>query len=105
MIICLANLKDDISAAVHGNIRSSQPIAGAEAKKYGKINASDISVDCNDPIQADLSFILKYKSIFKCRLCPKVVCLSEETVKRHLSSKVTKLHTHTCIIAAVLDLQ
>lgn len=103
--MCLANLKDDISAAVHRDIKSSQPIAGAEAKKYGKINASDISVDCNDPIQADLSFILKYKSIYKCRLCPNVICLSEQTVKRHLSSKVTKLHMHACIIAAVLYLQ
>ncbi|KAG6511409.1 hypothetical protein ZIOFF_029477 [Zingiber officinale] len=77
----------DISAAVHPNIRSSEPIVGAEAKKYGTVNAGDISVDCNDPIQADLIFILKHKSVFKCRLCPKVICLSDETVKRHLSSK------------------
>ncbi|KAG6515118.1 hypothetical protein ZIOFF_025503 [Zingiber officinale] len=66
---------------------SSEPIVGAEAKKYGTVNAGDISVDCNDPIQADLIFILKHKSVFKCRLCPKVICLSDETVKRHLSSK------------------
>lgn len=32
--------------------------------------------------------ILKCKSVFKCRLCPRVVCLNEETLKAHLKSKV-----------------
>ncbi|KAH6759959.1 stress response protein [Perilla frutescens var. frutescens] len=31
--------------------------------------------------------VLKCKSVFKCRLCPRIVCLSEETLKAHLSSK------------------
>ncbi|XP_022158508.1 uncharacterized protein LOC111024982 [Momordica charantia] len=31
--------------------------------------------------------ILKCKSVFKCRLCPRVVCLNEETLKAHLKSK------------------
>ncbi|EPS63529.1 hypothetical protein M569_11256, partial [Genlisea aurea] len=31
--------------------------------------------------------ILKIKSVFKCRLCPKVLCLSEQTLKAHLNSK------------------
>lgn len=32
--------------------------------------------------------ILKRKSVFKCRLCPRVVCLNEETLKAHLKCKV-----------------
>lgn len=32
-------------------------------------------------------WILKSKSVFKCRLCPKVVCLNEETLKTHIKSK------------------
>lgn len=31
--------------------------------------------------------VLKCKSVFKCKLCPRIVCLSEETLKAHLSSK------------------
>lgn len=31
--------------------------------------------------------ILKRKSVFKCRLCPRVVCLNEETLKAHLKCK------------------
>lgn len=31
--------------------------------------------------------VLKCKSVFKCRLCPRIVCLSEETLKAHLNSK------------------
>ncbi|PIM97506.1 hypothetical protein CDL12_30023 [Handroanthus impetiginosus] len=31
--------------------------------------------------------VLKCKSVFKCRLCPRIVCLSEETIKAHLNSK------------------
>ncbi|KAL3643050.1 hypothetical protein CASFOL_013865 [Castilleja foliolosa] len=31
--------------------------------------------------------VLKRKSVFRCRLCPRIVCLSGETLKAHLSSK------------------
>ncbi|KMZ73630.1 hypothetical protein ZOSMA_145G00200 [Zostera marina] len=31
--------------------------------------------------------VLKCKSVFKCRICPKVVCLSEEFLNAHLKSK------------------
>uniref|UniRef100_A0A0A0KZK2 C2H2-type domain-containing protein n=2 Tax=Cucumis sativus TaxID=3659 RepID=A0A0A0KZK2_CUCSA len=31
--------------------------------------------------------VLKCKSVFKCKLCPRVVCLNEETLKAHLKSK------------------
>ncbi|KAJ6999249.1 lisH domain-containing protein isoform X2 [Populus alba x Populus x berolinensis] len=31
--------------------------------------------------------ILKCKSIYKCRICPRIICLTEETMRAHLSSK------------------
>ncbi|XP_062107454.1 uncharacterized protein LOC133818549 isoform X2 [Humulus lupulus] len=31
--------------------------------------------------------VLKCKSVFKCKICPKIVCLNEETLKAHLKSK------------------
>ncbi|KAL3813285.1 hypothetical protein ACJIZ3_014553 [Penstemon smallii] len=39
-----------------------------------------------DDIQFD-ECVLKSKSVFKCRICPRIVCLSEETLKSHLNSK------------------
>ncbi|CAL8137136.1 unnamed protein product [Prunus armeniaca] len=31
--------------------------------------------------------VVKCKSAFKCRICPRVVCLNEETLRAHLKSK------------------
>lgn len=33
--------------------------------------------------------VIKCKSVFKCRLCPRIVCLSEDTIKAHLNSKAS----------------
>lgn len=35
--------------------------------------------------------VLKCKSVFKCRICPRIICLTEETLKAHLQSKVTNI--------------
>ncbi|XP_038981597.1 NAD-dependent protein deacetylase HST1 [Phoenix dactylifera] len=59
-----------------------------DVEKNENANTGSSAFDSNDPIQADLrSCILKCKSVFKCRLCPRIVCLNEETVKQHLKSK------------------
>ncbi|KAG2710757.1 hypothetical protein I3843_04G042400 [Carya illinoinensis] len=31
--------------------------------------------------------IMKCKSVFKCRICPRIICLNEETLRAHLDSK------------------
>lgn len=42
----------------------------------------------NNPAEDDLPrCILKSKSVYKCRLCPKIVCLNEESLRTHLKSK------------------
>ncbi|KAG5096217.1 hypothetical protein JHK84_051805 [Glycine max] len=33
------------------------------------------------------SCVLKCKSVFKCKICPRIICLSEETLRDHLQSK------------------
>ncbi|RDY11146.1 hypothetical protein CR513_04236, partial [Mucuna pruriens] len=33
------------------------------------------------------SYVLKCKSVFKCKLCPRIICLSEDTLRDHLQSK------------------
>ncbi|XP_061338354.1 uncharacterized protein LOC133285184 isoform X1 [Gastrolobium bilobum] len=33
------------------------------------------------------SYILKCKSVFKCRICPRIICLTEDTMRDHLQSK------------------
>ncbi|OVA16203.1 hypothetical protein BVC80_605g2 [Macleaya cordata] len=56
-----------------------------------KNNIETVETDAaarEDSIQADLKYrILKCGSVFKCRLCPRIVCLSEETLRAHLVSK------------------
>ncbi|KAL0546251.1 hypothetical protein IC582_016157 [Cucumis melo] len=48
---------------------------------------SDI-LSMKESLPADVPVcILKCKSVFKCKLCPRVVCLNEETLKAHLKSK------------------
>lgn len=43
-----------------------------------------------DEIPSDVpGCVLKTKSVFKCKLCPRIVCLTEETLKTHLNSKVS----------------
>ncbi|KAK7394185.1 hypothetical protein VNO78_14706 [Psophocarpus tetragonolobus] len=33
------------------------------------------------------SHVLKCKSVFKCKICPRIICLSEDTLQDHLQSK------------------
>lgn len=53
-----------------------------------KVSESDI-VGEKESLPADVAaYILKCKSVFRCRLCPRIVCLTEETLRAHLKSKV-----------------
>ncbi|RWV90517.1 hypothetical protein BHE74_00042238 [Ensete ventricosum] len=88
----LTNEENYVSENVGGNPKDSQLNAGVKTKDSTKVKTGSSSIDMNDPIQADFAnYILKHKSVFKCRLCPRIVCLSEDTVKTHLKSKVSKL--------------
>lgn len=62
-----------------------------DSKTVGKVpdnETTGIKMGPNHPVQTEISnFILKFKSVFKCRLCPRILCLNEDTVRTHLSSK------------------
>ncbi|XP_057524827.1 suppressor protein SRP40-like [Amaranthus tricolor] len=81
------------SAGIPGNDDDS-----ASEKDGDKHNASLLSSEENgeitekqgkdNPSVDDLpSCVLRSKSVYKCRLCPKIVCLNEESLKGHLKSK------------------
>ncbi|KAB1211251.1 hypothetical protein CJ030_MR6G021559 [Morella rubra] len=64
-----------------------------DSQLYGKHGSrtqeaeSNITVE-NESLTADTpACILKCRSIFKCRICPRIVCLNEETLRAHLQSK------------------
>ncbi|QCE12911.1 uncharacterized protein LOC114183756 [Vigna unguiculata] len=41
-----------------------------------------------ETVQADMpDYVLKHKSVFKCKICPRITCLSEGTLRDHLQSK------------------
>jgi hypothetical protein len=44
------------------------------------------------PLPADIptTYVLKFKSVFKCRICPRIICLTEDTLRNHLQSKVLR---------------
>lgn len=53
-------------------------------------NMQDNSMPEEDEIPSDASdYVLKCKSVYKCRLCPRIVCLTVQTLIAHLKSKVS----------------
>ncbi|KAL6993989.1 hypothetical protein U1Q18_012098 [Sarracenia purpurea var. burkii] len=60
---------------------------GPDGQSVIRRHSSSKSDAEKDATGSDVGCILKHKSVFKCRLCPRIVCLTEETLKRHLKSK------------------
>jgi hypothetical protein len=61
-------------------------------KAFSRVNADSSKVAANkdDPLEADFNnYVLKCKSVYKCKLCPRIMCLSEDMVRVHLESKVS----------------
>lgn len=67
-----------------GEINSSEKVI-AESD-----NMQNNSIPEEDEIPSDASdFVLKCKSVYKCKLCPRIVCLTIQTLIAHLKSKVS----------------
>lgn len=59
------------------------------------------NVEENESLPEDLpDYIFKCKSVFKCKICPRVVCLNEDTMSAHLKSKVRHV---VCSLARMLQ--
>ncbi|XP_076960692.1 uncharacterized protein LOC143637130 [Bidens hawaiensis] len=55
--------------------------------RFDKAVAQSAEADNDAMTNGGLDCVLKSKSVFKCKLCPRIVCLTEETLKAHLKSK------------------
>lgn len=65
---------------------TDRQLSGSHSAKISE--ESDIIAE-KDSLPADVAgHILKCKSVFRCRLCPRIVCLTEESLRAHLKSKV-----------------
>ncbi|CAN6445854.1 unnamed protein product [Victoria cruziana] len=63
---------------------SEEGIAGANQM----VSTTLTSPSTTSPSQPELlDCVIRLKSVFKCKMCPRIVCLSEETMKTHLKSK------------------
>ncbi|KAG6394348.1 hypothetical protein SASPL_144932 [Salvia splendens] len=80
---------DEDTAAQVGSQNIIGSLSGGEGNSLPNIALDSPKKDETDFETADC--ILKHKSVFKCRLCPRIVCLSEETLKAHLISKASMI--------------
>ncbi|XP_031395577.1 uncharacterized protein LOC116206887 isoform X1 [Punica granatum] len=78
--------EDDSETGNHGQSLSESPLP---SKLQTKIKNRDFETTAEaDVVPADaLAYVLKCKSVFRCRICPRIVCLNEESLKAHLISK------------------
>ncbi|KAJ1443207.1 Zinc-finger of C2H2 type [Sesbania bispinosa] len=87
---------DDVDVNSAG-LLSSEDDAGAINERHALINRelpskldsekSNILAE-KKTLPIDMpSYVLKCKSVFKCRICPRIICLTEDTLRDHLQSK------------------
>ncbi|CAA6665439.1 unnamed protein product [Spirodela intermedia] len=84
------NDNEDDSGKDKESRRSSQRAhEGRPGEPAGFASKNDAEVDDTEElIESEMSnCMLKHKSVFKCRICPRIVCLSESTLLAHLKSK------------------
>ncbi|KAF9683948.1 hypothetical protein SADUNF_Sadunf04G0066900 [Salix dunnii] len=71
-------MSDDDETADDINTRTGIEILKKQSNATAEESVPDDVPDC----------ILKCKSVYKCRMCPRIICLTEETMRTHLISKV-----------------
>ncbi|KAK4793237.1 hypothetical protein SAY86_023672 [Trapa natans] len=79
-------LDDEDDSEIEAKALSPGPLPG---KLHEKTKFPDLQLaDKDDAIPADaLTYVLKCKSTFKCRICPGILCLNEDSLRAHLKSK------------------
>lgn len=72
-----------------GTINEREMITNKEFPSERNYEKSNVMAE-KKPLPSDIpsSLVLQIKSVFKCRLCPRVICLTEDTLRNHLQSKV-----------------
>ncbi|KAK7295753.1 hypothetical protein RJT34_18665 [Clitoria ternatea] len=70
-----------------GTINERQVLISRELPCKTDDEKSDVLAE-KESLPIDIpSHVLKCKSVFKCRICPRIICLSEDTLRDHLQSK------------------
>lgn len=71
-----------------GTINERQILINKELPSKCDSEKSNVLAE-RQPLPTDMaSYVLKCKSVFKCRICPRIICLTEDTLRDHLQSKV-----------------
>eukprot|EP00268_Persea_americana_P007584 TRINITY_DN1284_c1_g3_i4.p1 TRINITY_DN1284_c1_g3~~TRINITY_DN1284_c1_g3_i4.p1 ORF type:complete len:250 (-),score=75.73 TRINITY_DN1284_c1_g3_i4:459-1208(-) len=83
--------EDDEDTVKDGQSSEDRSLTGkghAESAAGKRSTDAVKAFNAKDTTQADFDdYVLKCKSVFKCRLCPRIVCLTEDTIKAHFNSK------------------
>lgn len=83
----LATNDDDLVTV--NNRKNSCEIQTSDKSNAEIMDSEYNTNDVKDEIPSDVpDCVLKSKSVFRCKLCPRIVCLTEETLRAHLESKV-----------------
>lgn len=78
---------DDAETGNEKQIHTDSQLSGKRDYEELKIQSNIMAQ--KESIPEDIpDCILKCKSVFKCRICPRIICLNEETLRAHLESKV-----------------
>jgi len=77
---------DDAETGNEKQIHTDSQLSGKRDYEELKIQSNIMAQ--KESIPEDIpDCILKCKSVFKCRICPRIICLNEETLRAHLESK------------------
>ena len=96
----IANDDDDGTGNDGKNVVKSHSSRKSDAEIVDMLSMAE-----KDSAPSDVGCILKCKSVFKCRLCPRIVCLTEESLKGHLKSKVRLHMLFSCFTWSQIGIQ
>ena len=96
----IANDDDDGTGNDGKNVIKSHSSRKSDAEIVDMLSMAE-----KDSAPSDVGCILKCKSVFKCRLCPRIVCLTEESLKSHLKSKVQLHMLFSCFTRSQIGIQ
>lgn len=79
-------INEDAAATGRDRANENQLPYGRSSKL---LEAKYYTTSEKEPISDNIpACMIKCKSVFKCQICPRIVCLNEETMRAHVNSKV-----------------
>ncbi|KAJ4771154.1 stress response protein [Rhynchospora pubera] len=81
------NEVEDDSPGLVADMEEEKETRDTEKHKKVQVSKADTPIEKSSTVEELDSCILKCKSVYRCKLCPRIICLSEKIVKQHLESK------------------